>query len=255
MRLLTRAAAAAIGLSLLAAGVAGAEGMTPEVRAQLVERLEVKPDEIQHVIMGNALQTSGDAIYGPVHTNDTLKIYSSGATFYGTVTTAKVIKGVSYGTFSLSPDDAMRLVEVAVGSVDPTVGAVRSNRERVARLAREMAADGATVGCFPEQVLGGYPPEDLVQWRAFVAAQSEALRQLAGETADLGMVLVVGLAVEVEALLFNAAAVVHRGEILGLVPKEKLPTYNVFYEGRTFARGGSGPQRRKATHGPIRTAW
>ena len=47
MRLVTGAAAAAIGLSLLAAGVAVAEGMTPEVRAQLVERLEVKPDEIR----------------------------------------------------------------------------------------------------------------------------------------------------------------------------------------------------------------
>jgi NAD+ synthase (glutamine-hydrolysing) len=40
--------------------------------------------------------------------------------------------------------------------------------------------------------------------------------------------------------LFNAAALVHRGQILGLVPKEKLPTYNVFYEGRTFSRGGPG---------------
>jgi NAD+ synthase (glutamine-hydrolysing) len=145
----------------------------------------------------------------------------------------------------------MRLVEVAVASVDPTVGAVRSNRERVARLAREMAGRGATVGCFPEQVLGGYPPEDLVQWRAFVAAQSAELRRLAEETADLGMVLVVGLAVEVEALLFNAAAVVHRGEILGLVPKEKLPTYNVFYEGRTFARGGAGLALRSADGVPV----
>ena len=42
------------------------------------------------------------------------------------------------------------------------------------------------------------------------------------------------------ALLFNAAAVVHRGRILGCVPKEKLPTYNVFYEARTFSRGGPG---------------
>ncbi len=40
--------------------------------------------------------------------------------------------------------------------------------------------------------------------------------------------------------IFNAAAVVHRGRIAGIVPKEKLPTYNVFYEGRTFSRGGPG---------------
>ncbi len=49
-----------------------------------------------------------------------------------------------------------------------------------------------------------------------------------------------GLAVPVGPLLFNAAAVVHRGRILGCVPKEKLPTYNVFYEARTFSRGGPG---------------
>ncbi|MEZ5293631.1 MAG: NAD(+) synthase, partial [Vicinamibacterales bacterium] len=49
---------------------------------------------------------------------------------------------------------------------------------------------------------------------------------------------VLGLAVPVDSLLFNAAAVVHRGAVIGCVPKEKLPTYNVFYEGRTFSRGG-----------------
>ena len=49
-----------------------------------------------------------------------------------------------------------------------------------------------------------------------------------------------GVAVAVGGQLFNCAAVVHRGQMLGLVPKEKLPTYNVFYEGRTFSRGGRG---------------
>ena len=60
------------------------------------------------------------------------------------------------------------------------------------------------------------------------------------ETADAGTVFVLGLAAAVQAQLFNAAAVVHRGRILGLVPKEKLPTYDVFYEARTFSRGGRG---------------
>ena len=44
----------------------------------------------------------------------------------------------------------------------------------------------------------------------------------------------------VQAQLYNAAAVVHGGRLLGFVPKEKLPTYNVFYEARTFSRGGPG---------------
>jgi len=134
----------------------------------------------------------------------------------------------------------MRLVKLAVSSLSPTVGAVRSNRARVLEAAREMAAAEVTLGAFPEQVLGGYPPEDLVQWRAFLDAQRQALESFAADTADLPTVYVLGLAVPVGALLFNAAAVVHRGAVLGCVPKEKLPTYNVFYEARTFSRGGPG---------------
>lgn len=134
----------------------------------------------------------------------------------------------------------MRLVKLAVSSLSPTVGAVRSNRARVLDAAAEMAAAEVTLGAFPEQVLGGYPPEDLVQWRAFLDAQRQALESFAADTAGFPTVYVLGLAVPVGALLFNAAAVVHRGAILGCVPKEKLPTYNVFYEARTFSRGGPG---------------
>ncbi len=134
----------------------------------------------------------------------------------------------------------MRLVKLAIANTDPTVGAVRSNVDRAIRLARAMADEHVTVGSFPEQAIGGYPPEDLIQWRAFVAAQRSELERFARETAKLPTVHVIGLAVAVGGELFNCAAVVHRGAILGFVPKEKLPTYNVFYEARTFSRGGPG---------------
>lgn len=134
----------------------------------------------------------------------------------------------------------MRLIKIALGNVNPTVGAVRSNVDRILAQAREMAADGVTVGCFTEQVVGGYPTEDLIQWRAFLAAQRSELERLAEETVDLPTVLVVGVAVGVGGQIFNCAAVLHGGEILGFVPKEKLPTYNVFYEARTFSRGAPG---------------
>lgn len=131
----------------------------------------------------------------------------------------------------------MRLLKLGLGSVNSTVGAVLSNTERVLAQVREMAAEGVTVAALPEQVLGGYAAEDLIQWRGFVAAQWAALERLARETAGLPTVLVVGLAVAHRGHLFNAAAVVHRGVVLGVVPKEKLPTYNVFYELRTFSMG------------------
>lgn len=137
----------------------------------------------------------------------------------------------------------MRLATLAVASLSPTVGAVRSNTTRAVSLARQMAAAHVTLAAFPEQVIGGYPPEDLVQWRGFLDAQRDALDQFAAETADLSTVFVLGLAVASGAEIFNAAAVVHRGLVLGLVPKEKLPTYGVFYEGRTFAQGSPGLSR------------
>jgi NAD+ synthase (glutamine-hydrolysing) len=132
----------------------------------------------------------------------------------------------------------MRLAKVAVASVSPTVGAVTSNTSRLVTVAREMAAADVTIGAFPEQAIGGYPPEDLVQWRGFLDGQRRELERFAEETADTTTVFVLGLAVAVGGQLFNTAAIVHRGRILGFVPKEKLPTYNVFYEARTFSHGG-----------------
>ncbi|MEW6319713.1 MAG: NAD(+) synthase [Acidobacteriota bacterium] len=134
----------------------------------------------------------------------------------------------------------MRLARLAVASVCPTVGAVRSNTARLVALAHDMAANEVTLAAFPEQVIGGYPPEDLVQWRAFLAGQRRELERFAAETREAPTVFVLGVAVAVGGQLFNSAAIVHRGRLLGLVPKEKLPTYNVFYEARTFSRGGRG---------------
>jgi len=134
----------------------------------------------------------------------------------------------------------MRLIRVALASVNSTVGATTANAERALGLARRAAADGATVVVFPEQVLGGYPPEDLVQWRAFVDAQWHALERFALETAELGVVSAVGVTVAVGASIYNAAALVHAGRIHGVVPKEKLPLYNVFYEARTLTHGAPG---------------
>jgi NAD+ synthase (glutamine-hydrolysing) len=131
----------------------------------------------------------------------------------------------------------MRLIKVAVASTRTTVGAVRTNVDRAVASARAMAAADVTLGVFQEQLIGGYPAEDLVQWNAFVAAQKDALAAFAAATAELGTAFVLGLTVQVDAHRYGVAAVVHRGQVLGLVPKEKLPTYNVFYEARTFSQG------------------
>jgi NAD+ synthase (glutamine-hydrolysing) len=134
----------------------------------------------------------------------------------------------------------MRLIRVGLASVDTTVGAVESNVERALALARAMAKDSVTVAAYPEQLLGGYPPEDLVQWDGFLERQWEALAHFARATKEQPLVHVLGVAVAQEGIRYNCAAVVAGGRVLGLVPKEKLPTYSVFYEGRTFDRGRAG---------------
>ena len=134
----------------------------------------------------------------------------------------------------------MRLVRVAIVSVNTTVGAVRSNVDRALRIARLAAADGASIVALPEQTIGGYAQEDLVQWRHFVDAQRIALERFARETADLDAALVLGVTVARGSHLYNCAALVHAGRVRGIVPKEKLPLYNIFYESRTLARGLPG---------------
>lgn len=134
----------------------------------------------------------------------------------------------------------MRLIRIAVASIDTTVGAVRSNVDRAIAVARRAVDDGATLVAFPEQLVAGYSPEDLVQWRAFVDAQWRELERFARETSNLSAVFALGLTVARGPHVYNCAALVHAGKILGLVPKEKLPTYNVFYEARVYARGAAG---------------
>jgi NAD+ synthase (glutamine-hydrolysing) len=134
----------------------------------------------------------------------------------------------------------MRLVRVGLGSIATTVGAFRENTGRALALAHAMAADGVTIGVFPEQAIGGYPVEDLIQWQGFVERQWPELERFARETADLATVFVIGVSVLHEGLRYNCAATVAGGTIRALTPKEKLPTYNVFYEGRTLSRGVPG---------------
>ncbi|MGH2618025.1 MAG: nitrilase-related carbon-nitrogen hydrolase, partial [Thermomicrobiales bacterium] len=131
----------------------------------------------------------------------------------------------------------MRLVRIGLGSIDTTVGAFRENTDRALEVAQAMACDGVTIGVLPEQAIGGYPVEDLIQWQGFVSRQWTELERFARETADMPMVLVIGVSVLHDGLRYNCAATVAGGAVRALTPKEKLPTYNIFYEGRTLSRG------------------
>lgn len=132
----------------------------------------------------------------------------------------------------------MRLIKTGLASIDSALGAFKTNTDKIINYASKMAGEKCTIGCFPEQSIAGYPCEDLVQWSGFVKGQWTQLERFAETTKTFNFptVFVVGLTVELNGNLYNSAAVVCYGNILGIVPKEKLPTYDVFYESRTFSR-------------------
>jgi NAD+ synthase (glutamine-hydrolysing) len=109
------------------------------------------------------------------------------------------------------------------------------NAEAVIELAEQAAADGAAVVAFPELCLTGYSNEDLIQQRALLDASDRALATIVQRSADWSSLVIVGAPLVVDARLYNTAVVVHRGAVLGVVPKTYLPNYREFYEKRQFS--------------------
>ena len=111
------------------------------------------------------------------------------------------------------------------------------NAEKVCGLMREAAEKGAAVTVFPELCLTGYSCGDLFWQTTLLQGAREALREVARESGELDGLFFVGLPVAINGKLYNMAAAVSRGRILGLVPKHYLPNYNEFYEMRHFTPG------------------
>src|SRR5437588_441400 len=108
------------------------------------------------------------------------------------------------------------------------------NAERTLALARRASDEGAALVVFPELGLSGYAIEDLFHQQAVTESVLQALERVVAASADLAPLLVVGAPLRAESGLFNAAVVVHRGRVLGAVPKTYLPEYREFYEKRHF---------------------
>lgn len=106
-------------------------------------------------------------------------------------------------------------------------------------LLTEAARRGAVLVALPELGLSAYTCDDLFHQRALLDACEEALGRVAEATARVPIVAVVGLPLQVGHLLYNCAAVVSRGSVLGVVPKTYLPNYGEFYEARQFTSATS----------------
>lgn len=118
-------------------------------------------------------------------------------------------------------------------------GDVSFNAEVIRAEMRRLAARGCRLIVFPELCLTGYSCADLFHLPGLQQAARRALSALAADTAELGALVVVGLPFALDGRLYNVAAVLAAGRVLGLVPKTYLPNSGEFYERRWFAPASS----------------
>jgi len=131
-----------------------------------------------------------------------------------------------------------RVVRIALAQVNTTVGDLPGNSERVLEFLDRARGLGAEIVAFPELVLTGYPPEDLLFKPAFIEANLRALDEVARQSR--GLTAIVGY-VDKRDDIFNAAAMLHDGALAGTYHKQYLPNYGVFDENRYFQSGTEAP--------------
>jgi len=128
----------------------------------------------------------------------------------------------------------MTTLRLALAQINPTVGDLAGNENVICDCINRVRSLGADVVAFPELSVSGYPPEDLLLKPSFVEANIAALERIAATAA--GVTTIVGY-VDRDDDIYNAAAVLHDGQIAAVYHKTYLPNYAVFDEERYFRAG------------------
>ena len=128
-------------------------------------------------------------------------------------------------------------VKVAAATPDIRVADVAFNMERIMDDISEACRNGAKILAFPELCLTGYTCSDLFTHDVLLNAAKDALLETARFTADKDILVFVGVPLDIEGKLYNVAAALNRGKIIGLTTKTFLPNYGEFYEMRQFTPG------------------
>lgn len=132
-------------------------------------------------------------------------------------------------------------IKVAALTPKVTVADTQANRKEICRLMDEAEAKGAKILVFPELCITGYTCGDLFYQQVLLREAKKELLAIAKYTQRKDYLAFVGLPMEYNGKLYNVAAAVTQGKVLGLVPKTHIPNYNEFYERRHFAPGMKQP--------------
>ena len=128
-------------------------------------------------------------------------------------------------------------VKVAAATPDIRVADVEFNTQNIINAMEEAQKNGAKILVFPELCVTGYTCSDLFNHSVLLKASRKALLEIAENTNDKDMLVFVGAPLEVNGKLYNVAAAMNQGEIIGFTTKTFLPNYGEFYEMRQFTPG------------------
>jgi NAD+ synthase (glutamine-hydrolysing) len=129
-------------------------------------------------------------------------------------------------------------VRIALAQINVTVGDLEGNTNKILEYMERARGLGADLVAFPELAVTGYPPEDLLLKPKFVKENLDQLQRIIAASTDI--TAVVGF-VDLCDDLYNAAAIIQNGRLIGVYHKSYLPTYGVFDEDRYFQRGYDAP--------------
>ena len=127
-------------------------------------------------------------------------------------------------------------MRLGLAQINSTVGDLAGNRRKILEAYRALVDQGAEIVAFPEMIVCGYPPRDLLFKRRFVPDVEESLREIASVVGDVPALIgtVESNATGQGRPFYNAAAFCHKGSVAAMARKCLLPTYDVFDEDRYF---------------------
>ncbi|MBV9251269.1 MAG: NAD(+) synthase, partial [Acetobacteraceae bacterium] len=128
-------------------------------------------------------------------------------------------------------------VRVAACTTRTALAHPEANATAIIQVARQCSDNAVAVAVFPELGLSGYSIGDLLHQAAVLDAVEAAVDRIVATSADLLPLLLVGAPLRHAGGLYNCAVAIHRGRLLGVVPKVHLPNYREFYEPRHFVSG------------------